>query len=56
MSITSGWKTYAAAAGLFGLALYLVTKQPPDYLGAWQTLMAALAAAGLRHAVSRAKS
>lgn len=47
----SGYKTYLAAAGLFGLALYQFSTG--TYAEAWATLMAALAAVGLRHAVGR---
>lgn len=47
----TGWKTYLAAAGLVGLALYQLSQG--DYAAAAQSLMAALAAAGLRHAIAR---
>jgi len=50
MTILSGWKTYLAAAGLFGLAIYQLSTG--SYDAAWQSLLAALAAAGLRHAIS----
>lgn len=48
----SGLKTYLAAAGLFGLALYQASTG--DYVGAYTSVMAALAAAGLRHAIAKA--
>ena len=44
-------KTVWAAAGLAGLALYQLTTG--DYVTAFQTGMAALAALGLRQAVER---
>jgi hypothetical protein len=46
----SGWKTYLAAAGLFGLAIYQFSQK--DYATMMTTFCAALAAAGLRHAIS----
>lgn len=49
----SGYKTYLAAAGLAGLAVYQFSQG--DYAKAVETAMAALAAAGLRHAVSKGK-
>lgn len=53
MDILPGWKTYIAAAGLLGLALYQFSKG--DMNTAWQTLMAAIAAFGLRQAIARGK-
>ena len=50
MTWFSGWKTYLAAAGLAGLALSQFSQGL--YETAYQTLLAALAAAGLRHAIS----
>lgn len=47
----SGWKTYLAAAGLLGLAIYQVSQG--DYEHAMQSFMASLAAVGLRHAIAR---
>jgi hypothetical protein len=47
-----GYKTYVAAAGLIGLALFQFSSG--DYPAAWQSMMAGLAAFGLKHAVSRA--
>lgn len=46
-----GWKTYLAAAGLFGLALYQFSTG--DYMTAWQSVMAALAVFGVRQAMAR---
>jgi hypothetical protein len=46
-----GFKTYLAAAGMFGLALYQFSAG--DYQTAFTSLMAALAAVGIKHAVSR---
>jgi hypothetical protein len=46
----SGWKTYAAALGLAGLSVYLLSTG--EYSRAVETLLAALAAAGLRQAVA----
>lgn len=47
----NGAKTYLAALGLFGLAVYQFTQN--DYAGAVQSFMAGLAALGLRHAVQK---
>lgn len=44
-------KTFWAAAGLFGLALYQATQG--QYEAAWQGIMAALGAIGLRHALAK---
>ncbi len=54
LTIAAGWRTYLAAAGLLGYALYQVSNA--DYPGAWTSLMAALAAFGLRQAVSGVQS
>lgn len=54
MSLTSGWKTYVAAVGLAGLAAYQFSQG--DVAGAIQSLFAAAAAAGLRHAVAQRPS
>jgi hypothetical protein len=51
MDFLAGWKTLVAAAGLVGLAVYQYSQN--DYTGAWQSLMAALAAFGLRMAIDR---
>jgi uncharacterized membrane protein YphA (DoxX/SURF4 family) len=57
LGFLSGYKTYLAALGLFGMALYQVfVAKPPDYVGAYTNVMAALAAVGLRHAVAKAAS
>jgi hypothetical protein len=47
----NGYKTYLAAAGLAGLALYQASTG--DYATAWHTLLQAAAVAGLRHAVGK---
>jgi hypothetical protein len=47
-----GYKTYVAAAGFAGLALYQFTQG--DATAGFQSLLAALGAVGLRHAVSKA--
>ena len=48
-----GKKTYLAAAGLAGLALYQFStaKTPADFYGAYQSALGALAAFGLRNAL-----
>lgn len=51
LTVISGYKTYIAAAGLLGLALYQATTG--DMTNAAQSVLAALAAAGLRHAVNK---
>jgi hypothetical protein len=51
MDIFPGWKTYIAAAGLFGLAVYQLSQG--DSTAAWQSLMAAIAAFGIRTAINR---
>jgi hypothetical protein len=48
----NGWKTYLAAAGLFGLAVYNFSQG--DYPTAWTNLMAAIATFGVRNAMARA--
>jgi hypothetical protein len=53
LSAVNGYKTYLAAAGLAGLALYDLSAG--NYAGAYQSAMAALAAAGLRHAIAKGK-
>jgi len=47
----SGLKTIAAAIGLLGLAVYQLTQG--QYEQGVQSLLAALAAFGLRHAISK---
>lgn len=49
----TGWKTYLAAAGMLGLAIYQFSQGQYDL--AVQSIMAALAAAGLRHAIATDK-
>jgi hypothetical protein len=51
LKLLSGYKTYLAAAGLLGLALYQASTR--DYQAAIQSFMAALATAGLRNAISK---
>lgn len=46
----TGYKTYLAALGLFGKALYDASQG--DYATAINELLGALAAVGLRHAIS----
>ncbi len=46
-----GYKTYIAAFGLLGLGLYQFSQN--DYVHAYQSVMAGLAAFGLRGAVSK---
>ena len=53
INVLSGWKTYLAAAGLAGLAVYQVSQK--DYTTAYTTFLAALAAAVLRSAIAAAK-
>ncbi len=47
----SGIKTYIAAAGLFGLALYQASQR--DFQTAAETALAALSVLGIRHAVAK---
>lgn len=51
LDVLSGYKTYIAAAGLLGLAVYQLSQG--DLNGALQNLLAALAAFGLRSAIGR---
>jgi len=46
----TGLKTYIAVAGLVGLAIYQFSQQQYDQ--AFQSLLAAAAAAGLRNAIA----
>ncbi len=52
LDILNGSKTYLAAAGMFGLALYqaLVAK---DFPAAYQSFLMALGAVGFRHALTK---
>lgn len=45
------WKTYLAAAGLFGLAVYQLSNK--DYQHSYETFMASLALVGVRHAIQK---
>lgn len=54
MEMLNGYKTYLAAAGLLGLALYQFSQGSMDT--ALQSLMAALAAFGLRQAINGSQS
>lgn len=47
----SGWKTYLAAGGLLGLALWQLSQG--DFEAASQSFLAALAAFGLRSAIAK---
>jgi hypothetical protein len=51
LRLVDGSKTYLAALGLAGLALYQASQG--DYPSAAQSFLAALAAAGLRHAITK---
>jgi uncharacterized membrane protein YjjP (DUF1212 family) len=45
----SGWRTYLAAAGLFGLALYQLSQG--EFQSAVESFLAALAVFGIRRAI-----
>lgn len=47
----NGYKTYLAAVGLLGLALWQFSQG--EYPAAIQSFLAALAAFGLRHAIEK---
>jgi hypothetical protein len=51
VNLIDGYKTYIAAIGLVGLAVYQFSQNQFD--AGVQSLLAALAAAGLRHAVGK---
>lgn len=51
-TILDGYKTYIAAFGLLGLAVYQATQGQYDQ--ALQSVLGALAAAGLRNAIAKA--
>ena len=51
LTFLSGYKTYLAAAGLFGLALYQFSTA--QYEQGIQSFLAALTAAGLRSAIAK---
>jgi hypothetical protein len=50
VNLFSGYKTYIAAIGLVGLSVYQASTG--DFSQSFQTLMSALAAAGLRSAIA----
>jgi hypothetical protein len=52
LKLVDGYKTYLAAAGLVGLAIFQVSTA--QYAAAVQSLLAALTAAGLRNAITKA--
>ena len=54
VKLVDGYKTYIAAFGLFGLALYQVSTGQYDQ--ATQSFLAGLAAAGLRSAITKAQA
>lgn len=51
ISLLDGWKTYIAAIGLAGKAAWEFSQG--DYANAYQSLLLALAAFGLRSAVAK---
>jgi hypothetical protein len=51
LNVLSGYKTYVAAAGLVGLAVYQFSQGQVET--GVQSVLAALTAAGLRHAVAK---
>lgn len=51
LDLINGYKTYIAALGLLGLAIYQASQGQYDQ--AMQSFMAALAAAGLRNAIAK---
>src|ERR1700730_2091913 len=51
LNFVDGKKTYLSGAGLLGLAVYQATQK--EYITAWASLMAALAAFGVRHALAK---
>jgi hypothetical protein len=54
LNALSGYKTYLAAAGLVGLAVFQVSTG--QYEQAVQSALAALTAVGLRHAIAKARA
>jgi hypothetical protein len=54
LNALNGYKTYLAAAGLIGLAAFQVSTG--QYEQAVQSALAALTAAGLRHAIDKTRS
>ena len=51
LQLLDGYKTYLAAAGLFGLALWQFSQG--DLPGAMQSFLGGLAALGIRHALAK---
>jgi hypothetical protein len=51
LNVLNGYKTYLAAIGLVGLAVYQASTS--QYEQAVQSFLAALATVGLRHAVAK---
>ena len=51
LNVLSGYKTYVAAAGLVGLAVYQFSQGQVET--GVQSVLAALTAVGLRHAVAK---
>jgi hypothetical protein len=51
MAVLTKWKTYLAGAGLLGLALYQVSQA--QYQEGITSVLAALAALGLRHELAK---
>ena len=54
LNVLSGFKTYLAAAGLVGLAIFQASTG--QYEQAVQSVLAALTAAGLRSAIAKSAS
>ena len=53
-SVLTGYKTYVAAVGLVGLGVYQVSQG--QFEPSVQSFLAALTAAGLRHAITQQKA
>lgn len=49
-----GYTTYLGAAGMIGKAIWQATSTPPDWSGAYVSLMAAISIFGLRRATATA--
>ena len=54
LNLVNGYKTYIAAVGLAGMAIYQFSTQ--EYELGVQSLLAALTAAGLRNAITKVSS
>jgi hypothetical protein len=52
LNLVNGYKTYIAAIGLAGLAVYQFSQGQFD--SGYQSILGALTAAGLRHAIAKA--